>query len=48
MRLFALAEALRRGFEMEAIYRITLIDKFFLGKIKRWSIPRMPWPVRRF
>ena len=35
MRLFALAEALRRGFEMEAIYRITLIDKFFLGKIKR-------------
>jgi carbamoyl-phosphate synthase large subunit len=34
MRLFALAEALRRGFDLEEIYRVTLIDKFFLGKIR--------------
>ncbi len=33
MRLFALAEGLRRGFPIEEIYRETLIDKFFLYKI---------------
>jgi len=34
MRLFALAEGLRRGFDPEIIYRETLIDKFFLYKIR--------------
>lgn len=33
MRLFSLAEGLRRGFGIETIYQETLIDKFFLGKI---------------
>ena len=33
MRLFALAEGLRRGFAIEELYQKTLIDKFFLYKI---------------
>ncbi len=33
MRLFAVAEGLRRGFGIEAIYQRTLIDKFFLKKL---------------
>lgn len=33
MRLFAVAEGLRRGFNLEDIYRETMIDKFFLRKI---------------
>ncbi|MEA4888327.1 MAG: carbamoyl-phosphate synthase large subunit [Clostridiaceae bacterium] len=33
MRLFALAEALRRGFALDEIYRETMIDKYFLEKI---------------
>ena len=33
MRLFALAEGLRRGFDIETLYVETLIDKFFLTKI---------------
>jgi carbamoyl-phosphate synthase large subunit len=35
LRLFALAEALRRGFDLDEIYRVTLIDKFFLRKIRQ-------------
>ncbi len=33
MRLFALAEGLRRGYDIETLYGETLIDKFFLYKI---------------
>ena len=33
MRLFAVAEGLRRGFSVEEIYEKTLIDKFFLKKL---------------
>lgn len=33
MRLFALAEGLRRGFSLEELYERTMIDKFFLRKI---------------
>ena len=33
MRLFALAEGLRRGYDIETVYSETLIDKFFLYKI---------------
>jgi carbamoyl-phosphate synthase large subunit len=33
-RLFAVAEALRRGFPVDEIYEITRIDRFFLNKIK--------------
>lgn len=35
MRLFALAEGLRRGFDIETLYQETLIDKFFLYKINK-------------
>ena len=33
MRLFALAEVIRRGYPIEDLYRETLVDKFFLKKI---------------
>ena len=33
MRLFALAEVLRRGYSVDELYRETLVDKFFLEKI---------------
>ena len=33
-RVLVIAEALRRGFPMEKIYEITMIDPFFLGKLK--------------
>jgi carbamoyl-phosphate synthase large subunit len=33
MRLFALAEGIRRGYKIDEIYANTLIDKFFLNKI---------------
>jgi len=33
MRLFALAEGIRRGFDIEEINRRTLVDPFFLRKI---------------
>jgi carbamoyl-phosphate synthase large subunit len=35
MRLFAVAEGLRRGYDLEEIYVRTLIDKFFLHKLLR-------------
>ncbi len=35
MRLFVLAEALRRAYPLEEIYKATLIDKFFLVKMQR-------------
>ncbi len=38
MRLFALAEGIRRGFEIETLYRETLIDKYFLYKIQHLVI----------
>lgn len=34
MRLLFLAEFLRRGQDIEHIYQMTLVDKFFLGKIR--------------
>ncbi len=34
MRLFALAEAIRRGFSLERLHEITMVDLFFLTKIK--------------
>lgn len=34
MRLFALAEAIRRGVSVESIYEDTMVDLFFLRKIK--------------
>ncbi len=34
-RIFALAEALRRGRSIEALHRLTWIDRWFLAKIKR-------------
>lgn len=34
MRLFALAEAIRRGFSLDKIHETTLVDLFFLIKIK--------------
>ena len=33
MRMFVLAEALRRGYTVEQLYDITLVDKFFLTKL---------------
>lgn len=33
-RILVVAEALRRGFPIEQIYSVTMIDPFFLGKIK--------------
>lgn len=33
-RIFIIAEALARGFSIDDIYKITLIDKYFLKKIK--------------
>lgn len=33
-RLFLLAEALRRGWDIDTIYKLTHIDRFFLHKIK--------------
>ena len=33
MRLFALAEVLRRGVPTDKVYELTMVDKFFLGKI---------------
>uniref|UniRef100_A0A7C5V553 Carbamoyl phosphate synthase large chain n=1 Tax=Caldicellulosiruptor owensensis TaxID=55205 RepID=A0A7C5V553_9FIRM len=33
-RIFALAEAIRRGYEVEYLYQISKVDRFFLHKIK--------------
>ena len=33
MRMFVLAEAIRRGYSIEKLYEITLVDKFFLTKL---------------
>ncbi|OQB14054.1 MAG: Carbamoyl-phosphate synthase large chain [Firmicutes bacterium ADurb.Bin193] len=33
-RIFVIAEALRRGITPDEIFKITMIDKFFIGKIK--------------
>ena len=33
MRMFVLAEAIRRGYSIETLYEITLVDKFFLSKL---------------
>ncbi len=35
VRLFALAEGLRRGFGIDEMYEKTMVDKFFLKKIKK-------------
>ncbi len=34
LRLFAVAETLRRGASLEAVHEVTTIDPFFLGKIR--------------
>ena len=34
MRMFVLAEAIRRGYSIETLYEMTLVDKFFLGKLQ--------------
>jgi carbamoyl-phosphate synthase large subunit len=34
MRMFVLAEAIRRGRSIEELYEITLVDKFFLTKLR--------------
>ena len=35
MRMFVLAEAIRRGYDDESLYQRTLVDKFFLRKLRR-------------
>lgn len=42
-RLFVLAEALRRGIELEAIHGWTEIDRFFLGKLANLLAVETEW-----
>ena len=46
LRIFAVAESLRRGIAMETVHEVTKIDPFFLGKIR--NIVRLEEELKSF